>query len=255
MSQETTTQIFISNGVEYKNTTYNGFSLLTRTNDNYFNATKLCHEISEREGKHVKEFYNVKESPQFKDYRDLIVSSWSPEIQGTHSPVEVVNGKGVLNEVRGSYVHPQLINCVLTLTSIKYLEIVSHIMDKINEYSQATGQTFNETKDQLIAQLQAKIDEQSQQIQQLETKIAQTSVPEENCDKDLFIIRVKGQLKLCADNTHKPTQFIRRYRFPAAMNVRQMIREQFELTNVNIPNDRLEEVMTFINGLNPKERE
>ena len=128
-------------------------------------------------------------------------------------------------------------------------------MDIINDYTQATGQTFDEVKDELIAQLQARINEQQQHIQQLETKIAQTSTPEENCDKDLYIIRAGQTFKLSADSTHPPTQFIRHYIFPASMNIKQLIREQFELRYGDIPNDRLEEVMEFINDQHPKFRE
>ena len=230
----------------FETKTYNSVSIIRNTEDGYVNASQMCSSNN-------KKWRNYKNTQQwkacieaFRTLTDEGVQKWAPSYYL----------ENVAPKYQGEYIHPKLVHFVAEYCSVEYAFKVAHIMDKINEYSQATGQTFDETKDELIAQMQAKIDEQAQQIEQLETKIAQTSVPEENCDKDLFIIRdANNQLKLSADNTHPPRHFIRRYRFPAAMNVRQLVREQFEMNGCSIPNDRLEEVMAFINGLNPKERE
>lgn len=225
---------------------YNGISVIRRDSDGFINATDMCKQFGKR-------FAKINENHAWLQYLEAFKSKYYglPEM----GDLTYILRKGYINDLQGTYVDPRLINYIAIWASPQYAIIVGEIMDKINEYSQATNQTFDETKDQLIAQLQATIDEQQQHIQQLETRIAETSVPEANCDKDLFIIRVGDQLKLCADNTHKPTHFIRRYRFPAAMNVRQMVREHFGLNNCDIPNDSLEDVMVFVNELNPKERE
>ena len=239
----TTETLTAKNGETFTRGTYNGISVLIHDETGYVNGSKLGDE-----GRRARDFVN---GERFNDIcRFWVKTQSAPKHADPKYKLEYIG-----NDFKGTYVHPSLVHFVAEWVSVEYAFKVAHIMNSINEYSQATGQTFDETKDELIAQLQARIDEQQQQIQQLETKIAQTSVPDENCDKDLFIVRVNGQLKLCADNTHKPTQFIRRYRFPAAMNVKQIIREEFGLNGSDIPNDRLEEVMTFINGMNPKERE
>ena len=229
----------------FETKTYNGVSIIRNLDDGYVNASQMCSSNS-------KKWRNFKQTHQwkscieaFKSLTDEGAQNWAPSYYL----------ENVASKYQGEYIHPKLVHFVAEYCSVEYAFKVAHIMDKINEYSQATNQTFDETKDQLIAHLQATIDEQQAHIQQLETKIAQTSVPEENSDKDLFIIRVNNQLKLCADNTHPPQHFIRRYRFPAAMNVKQMVREEFGLNGSDIQNDKLEEVMTYINGLNPKERQ
>ena len=249
MSNNVEQSIIECNGETFTRGTYNGISVIIHDSDGFINATSMCKQFG-------RKFAKINENHAWLAYLERFEQEYStiPEMGGWSYQLN----KGIpdkLKQLRGTYVNPKLINYIAIWASPQYAVVVGKIMDKINEYSQATGQTFDETKDELIAQLQARIDEQQQQIQQLETKIAQTSVPDDNCDKDLFIVRVNNQLKLCADNTHKPTQFIRRYRFPAAMNVKQIIREEFGLNGSDIPNDRLEEVMTFINGLNPKERE
>ena len=57
--------------------------------------------------------------------------------------------------------HPKFINLVCMKTSIKYLHEVTEIMDTINDSSQATGENFNDIKDDLIKQLKQKIKEQA----------------------------------------------------------------------------------------------
>lgn len=130
---------------DFVKTTYNGFELITHKQTLYINATKLCHEVSLKEGKKIKEFKNIKQSPQFLDYIDFLHEFSSAEIQPTPEMekflikpsnfglVENITGKGYNNDIKGVYIHPKLINCVLTLTSIKYLKIVSELMDTINE--------------------------------------------------------------------------------------------------------------------------
>ena len=127
--------------------TYNGFEIMVHKETLYINATKLCHDVSLTEGKHIKEFYKLKKSPQFLDYVNYLWEKMGPNQNGdTRSAVknylihpelfdmvEVVNGKGYPNEVRGQYVHPDLIHCVLTMTSIKYLDITTQLMNSIDK--------------------------------------------------------------------------------------------------------------------------
>ena len=124
--------------------TYNGFEILVHTQTGYINATRLCHDVSLKEGKRIKEFKNLKQSPQFIDYIEYLRENASAEIQLTpelkkflinpsdFDMLENITGKGYNNDIKGTYIHPKLINCVLTMTSIKYLKIVSELMDSIN---------------------------------------------------------------------------------------------------------------------------
>ena len=252
MSNNVEQSIIECNDETFTRGTYNGISVIRRDKDGFINATDMCKQFGKR-------FAKINENHAWQAYLVAFKAHYYalPEMGEQENFMYQLNqGFSVKqNNLRGTYVDSRLINYIAIWASPEYAVIVGEIMDTINEYSQATGQSFDETKDELIAQLQARIDEQQQEIQTLQTKIANTSCPEENCDKDLFIIRSDNQLKLCADNTHPPRHFIRRYRFPAAMNVKQLVREHFGLNGSDIPNDKLEEVMTFINGLEPKERE
>lgn len=150
---------------DFEKRTYNGFDILVHVQTNYINATKLCHDVSLKEGKHIKQFKNIKVSPQFNDYCDYLyeesTNKGSAEFQPTintfktdsiyndsnnthsnvkeylinpsnHDLVENITGKGFNNDVKGQYIHPDLLHFVLTLTSIKYLRITTKLMNSID---------------------------------------------------------------------------------------------------------------------------
>lgn len=246
MSDNVEQQTISCNNETFTRGTYNGISVIRRDRDGFINATDMCKQFNKR-------FAKINENHAWLAYLEAFRAKYYglPEM----GDLTYLLRKGYINELQGTYVDPRLVNYIAIWASPQYAIVVGEIMNTINDYTQATGQTFDEAKDELIAQLQARINEQQQHIQQLETKIAQTSTPEENCDKDLFIIRVGQTFKLSADSTHPPIQFIRHYIFPASMNIKQLIREQFELRYGDIPNDKLEEVMEFINDQHPKFRE
>lgn len=136
--------------------TFNGFEILVHKQTEYINATKLCHDVSLKEGKRCKEFYHIRKSPQFIDYVEYIKDGKGPtDFEGRKflikpsdfDMIENVVGKGYNNDIKGTYIHPKLINCVLTMTSIKYLKIVSKIMNTINTsiHEQLEKQQLNDT--------------------------------------------------------------------------------------------------------------
>ena len=232
---------------------YNGISILIRDSDGYINATKLAAQQSETKRNNLGRYLKSAEMKEIIQYwKEFELPNRRLKSEATQdSPVfyELIK---VSNEFRGIYVNPDLIHFVAEWIDIDYAFAVKHVMDKINEYSHAVNKSFDQAKDEIINQLQAKIEEQQIQINELEEHISNTSVPEETSYKDLYIIREGEKFKLCADSTHQPPNFIRHYIFPASMNIRKMIRNEFELRYNDIPNDCLEEVMTFIKQLNPK---
>lgn len=102
--------------------TYNGFEVIAHSETGYVNATKLCHNICLKEGKRVKDFFHIKKSPQFLDYCAYLSGKQGPtKSEGPRKAVEnyfinpeldnlveVVNGKGYPNDVKGQYVHQLL---------------------------------------------------------------------------------------------------------------------------------------------------
>ena len=261
IQQTVGTTTYTCNSIKYEMRTYNGFSVMIRTDNRYFNATMLCHQICKIEGKRVKEFYNLKRSPQFLDYMQFVANEGSPQFEGTSDVMILISGRGVLNEVRGYYLHPAMMNCILTLTSIKYLDTVSHIMDTINDYTHAANTTFDAVKDELITQYRIKIDELQKQNMRLEatqdalsTTVYTTSTRTPGKLKDLWIIDSVWGKQLSADSTTAPDAFYYHYQFPASMNVKQLIREHFKSdiqTHYIIPDAVLDNVVAYIEALNP----
>jgi hypothetical protein len=143
-------------------------------------------------------------------------------------------------------------------------------MDTINELGHVMNQPFDETKDQLIAQMRAEIDAQRAKIQAQqaaiaarddtitaqETHIANTAVPIMNCDKILTIFAFEDGYKLSADSTHPQRHFLKRFTFPASMNFKQVLKralgaysfEDFENYDNNILRIRVMEPKTEIDG-------
>jgi hypothetical protein len=165
-----------------------------------------------------------------------IVNYWNEERkrQGVQSctPLEMLQ-KG-FDRAQGQYIHPELIHFVAEWISIEYSFKVKHIMDKINEVSHAIHQTFDETKDQLIAQMQTTIDEQTRLIatqrtiiEAQETHIQETVIPLDNCNKLLTVIRIGEGYKISANSSNPQKSFIIRFVFPASMNFKQNFKKRF----------------------------
>ena len=111
------------NNVEYIVSTYNGFEIIVRKTDNYFNASKLIKKINELEHTNKK----LKHLLENKTFKDL-----SKEISMAGIPATDFN-KDLPNDLSGTYMNKLLINYVCMWCSIRYLIQVNKIMDSINE--------------------------------------------------------------------------------------------------------------------------
>jgi hypothetical protein len=68
----------------------------------------------------------------YKSYKQFLQEqSVGPKTAQPPHEYQLVNE--YINEVRGTYIHKDLINIICMKTSIKYLYIVNQIMDSINE--------------------------------------------------------------------------------------------------------------------------
>ena len=114
----------------YKNekftfSTYNGFKIIIRDSDGYINASDVVRQINKKE-KSAKQIKTMFKSVQYQDFENNLKT--------------ILPGKNLkynLNEVpiqlRGSYVHPKIINFVCFWCSPTYALLVGEIMDSINE--------------------------------------------------------------------------------------------------------------------------
>ena len=108
---------------EYIISTYNGFEVIVRKSDNYFNASKLIKKINELEHTN-KQIHHLLQNKTFKELVKEISDSEIPNI---------VICNDLPNDLSGTYMNKLLINYVCMWCSIKYLIQVNKIMDSINE--------------------------------------------------------------------------------------------------------------------------
>ena len=111
------------NNLEYIVSTYNGFEVIVRKSDNYFNASKLIKKINELEHTNKK----LKHLLQNKTFKDLVKEISDSEIPNIDTQLDLPN------DLSGTYMNKLLINYVCMWCSIKYLIKVNKIMDSINE--------------------------------------------------------------------------------------------------------------------------
>ena len=111
------------NNLEYIVSTYNGFEVIVRKSDNYFNASKLIKKINELE--HINK--KLKHLLQNKTFKDLVKEISDSEIPSIDTQLDLPN------DLSGTYMNKLLINYVCMWCSIKYLIKVNKIMDSINE--------------------------------------------------------------------------------------------------------------------------
>lgn len=111
------------NNNEFIISSYNGFKIIIRKTDNYFNASKLINNINKLEHTN-KKLKHLLENRTFKDLAKEISSD-------DKNPIDIQNK--LPNDLSGTYMNKLLINYVCMWCSTKYLIKVNKIMDSINE--------------------------------------------------------------------------------------------------------------------------
>ena len=109
--------------IDYIVSSYNGFEIIVRKTDNYFNASKLINNINKLEHTN-KKIYHLLENRTFKDLTKEILTDGK-------NPIDIQNK--LPNDLSGTYMNKLLINYVCMWCSTKYLIKVNKIMDSINE--------------------------------------------------------------------------------------------------------------------------
>ena len=114
----------------YKNetftlSTYNGFKIIIRDSDGFINASDVVRQINKQE-KLTKQIKTMFKSVQYKDFENKLKTILScKELKYNLNEVPI--------QLRGSYVHPKIINFVCFWCSPSYALLVGEIMDSINE--------------------------------------------------------------------------------------------------------------------------
>ena len=164
-----------SNNETFTQSVYNGFKIIIRNSDGYINASNVVKQINDRENT-TKQIKTLFKSVQYQDFENRL-SNILPGINLKYNLINDVN-----NNLRGSYVHPKLINFICFWCSPSYALLVSEIMDSINEQNTTE---MNKT----IKELQDKNNE-------LKTQIIQDIGDQRENSKYIFIDKID-------DNTFK----------------------------------------------------
>lgn len=114
----------------YKNETftlsaYNGFKIIIRDSDGFINASDVVKQINkqEKQTKQIKTLFKSIQYQDFENYLKTIIQNENLRYNLNDVPIKL----------RGSYVHPKIINFVCFWCSPTYALLVGKIMDSINE--------------------------------------------------------------------------------------------------------------------------
>lgn len=222
--------------------TYNGIEVIIREKDGFINATKMCKQFNKR-------FAKINENHAWQAYLRRFLEEYRCVPELGHVSYELK--KGFNKETTGTYIEPRLINYIAIWASPEYAIVVGKIMDKINERGQLKQLSFEENTNEIITNLENEITELKNKNKELQEHIKETSVPIDNCDKDLYLI-VEGERLIISANSSKPPEFFDyHFTFPASINIKQLLREEFGVLK-KLKADRLSEVIEYINRFSPK---
>lgn len=127
--------------IDYVISSYNGFEIIVRKSDNYFNASRLINNINRLEHTN-KKIFHLLENKTFKDLAKEILTD-------DKNPIDIQNK--LPNDLTGTYMNKLLINYVCMWCSTKYLIKVNKIMDSINEQNTTVmNKLIEELKTQTI---------------------------------------------------------------------------------------------------------
>lgn len=131
--------------IDYIISSYNGFEIIVRKSDNYFNASKLINNINKLEHTN-KQIHHLLENKTFNDLVKEI--SKDKNIPSTNI-IDIQ--KKLPNDLSGTYMNKLLLNYVCMWCSMKYLIKVNEIMDSIDEQNTTVmNKLIKELKTQVV---------------------------------------------------------------------------------------------------------
>lgn len=119
-------QKILCNNETFTLSAYNGFKIIIRDSDGYINASNIVKQINEQENT-KKQIKTLFKSVQYQDFEKALKNI----LPNKELKYNLLNN--VSNYLRGSYVHPKIINFVCFWCSPKYASLDGKIMDSINE--------------------------------------------------------------------------------------------------------------------------
>ena len=135
-------KIIECNGETFTWGSYNDIEVLIRNSDGYVNATGLGNDQ-----RRARKYINGEKF-------DEICNLWMKTQSGKNRPDPEITAKyqllNVSNEIKGTYVHPELIHFVAEWVDISYAFMVSDIMNSINEVYHVKNTSFEDERKNIL---------------------------------------------------------------------------------------------------------
>ena len=216
LSTEMNSNEIISNGEKFIRTDYNGISVIIDSKG-YYNASKICKDNKKR-------FNDISKHNYWNEYLELIRG-----LRDFSQTQLVVEKLDFPNDVKGTYIHPKLVNWLCEHVNLEYAVKVSEIMDLMNERIHINN-----------SNLENEIDKLKKENEKLE-KLA---VPEGTNTKLLRILKIRdNKYKITADSYRSDKAFekngfkvIHKFILASSMNVRQVLRESGQVKKLKFTN-------------------
>ena len=194
------------NNETFTQSVYNGFKIIIRNSDGFINASLIVKQINEKE-KTRKEIKKLFKSVQYQDFENAL----SKILPGINLKYNLK--KEVKNNLRGSYVHPKLINFICFWCSPTYALLVGEIMDSINEQNTTV-------MNKLIQDLQDLTLKQQEENNKLKTQAIQDIGDQLENSKYIFIDQVdEDTFKIVYDKKQLNQQHYKTFEVLASANV------------------------------------
>jgi hypothetical protein len=182
-------------------------------------------------------------------------------VQNDHPPNYKIK-KGYTGDFQGWYFDQRLVNYVAIWASPKYAVTVGKIMDAVNERYHLKNITFEAEiavmkvqHDAEVASLKATIAAKDDTIVEHSKFIQKTAVPEDNSDKNIWVIRDNnGSYRIRADSSKNKTfdGWVYQFTYPASMNIKQKVNDHFGTTKGFANEFTMHAVVDYIKTLSPK---
>lgn len=185
--------------IDYIVSSYNGFEIIVRKSDNYFNASRLINNINKLEHTN-KQIHHLLQNKTF----NVLVKEISKDKNIPSTNIIDIQKK-LPNDLSGTYMDKLLINYVCMWCSTKYLIKVNKIMDSINEQNTTV-------MNKLIQDLQ-------EENNKLKTQAIQDIGDQLENSKYIFIDQVDDTFKIVYDKKQLNQQHYKTFEVLAAANV------------------------------------
>ena len=186
-------ETFVSNGEEFKRTTYNGISVVVDSNG-YYRASKICEDNGKRFGDWFKNKDTAILLNEYSRNLGIPIKSGSGEFTQTQNygnsdtlPLMYKRSAIYNNKTRGWYIKRCLVHPFSYWANIPYAVAVGRLMDLHDEINHLKQQSLQDTIANLTTErdtLKAESEAKDKKIEDLEAKVATLRTPIDNLRED-----------------------------------------------------------------------